>query len=242
MNALDYLRASDPLISDDILGDEAIKARVRAAATSRDVRPPTHSRLRLAVVVGLCALALPLAAFGGMFDSIIGFSNNGVPANTSTFDLRLATALSNVGAHEVRLLARRDGLVFYAARSHAGALCLFDGTSDQPAPDFNEMWCLNQEVVGHFPSALNPVLDYSWLPRSAGGSGDPAVAQLKGFAADGVSVVQLIAADGSVIASAAVEGNVYASQSLPSGTTGMSIVARDHDGRTVWTEDLTDNG
>ena len=242
MNALERLKAADPLIGSAFAEDDALRTRLRAAVAAKTARMSNRSRRSAGLVIAAAiALALPVAAFSGLFDSLFGFSNNGSHVDPAQFDLRLATALSQIGAdQDVRLLATRNGLAFYAAKSRDGSLCLFDGQAGQPAPDFNELWCLSRSIAGHFPSPANPVLDYSWLPVTLGGAGDSQIAQLKGFAADGVASVELIASDGTIVAAAAVEGNVYASTPLPPTTSGATIIALDSHANAVWTESLSD--
>ncbi len=67
------------------------------------------------------------------------------------------------------------------------------------------------------------------------------MSQLKGFAADGVKTVEVIGLNGDVLASAPVIDNVYLAGHVPpqGGTAdrigpGSALVAKDHDGNTVW--------
>ena len=57
-------------------------------------------------------------------------------------------------------------------------------------------------------------------------------AHLAGFAADGISTVDLLDADGNVLASAPVTDNVYADANPPA--VGAAVEALDDDGKVIY--------
>jgi hypothetical protein len=74
-----------------------------------------------------------------------------------------------------------------------------------------------------FPSPERPILDFSHFSKGA---------RLAGFAADGISTVNLLDTAGNVIASAPVSDNVYADANPPAG--GAAVEALDSNGTVVY--------
>ena len=213
----------------------------RAGVSSRRSR---HWRLFVALaVIGVLAVAVPAMALSGRLDPLFGFSNSGQDVDASTLDLNDASALETEGAAgSVKLLATREGVAFYIARTPEGGLCPMTGPADKPTRSFWEGGCMNPQGSATFPSPDNPVLDFSPGFTPGPKTGLFWISQLRGFAADGIRTIEVIGNDGRVLTSVPVVDNVYVSprRSLSPGDTrgaigpAKSLVGLDENGKAVW--------
>jgi hypothetical protein len=202
-----------------------------AAANPYPAPVARRRRQRRAVVAAVAAVlvAVPAIAFADDVGGLFGFSTQGQTVATSDTPFSkisgLAEALGELGVPStMQLIASRDGIDFYAARRADGYLCF--AIDAAPGADAHKgIGCDlgNPSLPGNpaFPSAARPIFDFSRF-----GAG------LAGFAADGVATVDLLDADGNVIASAPVTDNVYADANPPAG--GAAIEALDANGTVVY--------
>jgi hypothetical protein len=222
-----------------------------AAVLSQAAAPPHHavSRKLLVVVAVIVALsvAIPAMALSGRLDPLFSFGNGGTTVDEQTMSLREASVLETEGAAgTVKLLAEREGVAFYIARTPEGGLCPMTGRAGEGRASFWMMGCMNAQASASFPSPEKPVLDFS--PGFTPGlkTGLMWITQLRGFAADGVTNVEVIGADGDVLVSVPVIDNVYVSEDKPvrpgdvAGRIGpaKALVALDGDGKEVWSHAL----
>ncbi len=224
----------------DAFDDGDWNAVLRRAAASD--RRPQRQRLLFALTL-LCALAvaLPAIALSGRLGSLFGFSTSGTALDEQTLELRDASALESAGAAgTVRLIATREGVAFYVAKSKQGGFCPLTGPSDQARPSFSVFGCMNADASASFPSPAHPVLDFSPGYTPGMKTGLMWISQLRGFAADGIKTIEVIGTDDTILASVPVVDNVYASErsSSPPGEGGIgpakALVGLDENGTQVW--------
>ncbi len=170
-------------------------------------------------------MIVPAVLFADRLGPILGLSNSGNPVSIEVFPTYQVSALKEIGfpAGEVRLLAERSGIGFYAAKNTAGKYCFAIGFGSSTTPRLDALACQGG-VIGSFPSASDPVADFSGVRAAAEGS--TSVVTLAGFAADDVARVAVLGRNGKTIASTQVESNVYAAGDLPQ-TEASAIVAYD---------------
>jgi hypothetical protein len=191
-------------------------------------RPWLRPRL-LGAALALALVAIPAVALADQIGGLFGFSTQGQPVPTSATPFSqtsgLNEAMTELGfPSTLQLVARRDGISFYAAPRSDGRVCVavaFDAAS----PAHKAVGCDlgNPSLAGEpaFPSPQRPILDFS---RFGG--------HFAGFAADGVSEVELLDRAGDAIASAPVVDNVYAEANPPTG--GSAVEALDGRGAVVY--------
>jgi hypothetical protein len=117
------------------------------------------------------------------------------------------------------LLAIRDGRAFYRlgdARAHCYA-----------AGDARSVGTVG--AVGCWESS-EPLMDFSVVDLSSGSRSEMKFFRIEGIAADQVSSVGVLGANGDVMARVPVVGNVYV-MSAPPGAPGRSLVALDSRGK-----------
>ncbi len=187
-----------------------------------DVRPR-----RLAIAVALAAaIAIPAAAFAGRLGDLLGISNGGTPVSLDAVlpgETRLDEAMQElkVGG-TMQSLGTLNGVAFYATRNADGNFCFAMVRVDgQPGKGFG---CdLNAD---NFPSPDVQALTF------------PGPTRLQGVAADGVATVEALDANGNVLDSTPVEGNLFASSTaLPVGAT-TAIRTLDANGDVIATQQL----
>jgi hypothetical protein len=122
------------------------------------------------------------------------------------------------------------GIGFYAAKNTAGNYCFAIGFGSSATPRLDALACQGG-AIGSFPSASDPVADFSAIRATADGS--TSVVTLAGFAGDDVARVAVLDRDGKTIASTRVKNNVYAADNLPQ-TEATAIVAYDQAKRVVY--------
>ena len=205
------------------------------AATQQDHRshrrPSTRvARLGLLAAV-IAAIAVPAAAFANQIGQLLGISNSGTALPSTAFPARQVSALERVGfpTGQVRVLAERSGISFYAARSDRGDYCFAVGFSATVTPRIDALNCADDQP-GSFPSSSNPIADFSRLNAA---DGNTYVTTLAGFATDAVATISVEDAEGTTIYSAPVAENVYAATNLPQ-MPATSIVALDRDGKVLF--------
>src|SRR5207248_7438774 len=162
------------------------------------------------------AIAVPAVAFAGDIGGLFGFSTTGqsVAVGDTPFSQisGLDQAMADLGfPATLQLIASRDGIDFYAARRADGNICVALDAAPG-TPDHKAVGCDlgNPSLPGNpaFPSPARPILDFS---RFSNGE------HLAGFAADGITTVNLLDTAGNVIASAPASDNVYAVANPPAG-------------------------
>jgi hypothetical protein len=256
IDPIDALVSIDPVPKSALAALDGAPARDRtyelilARRASERPSPRRRSRRLAIAVIAAAALAVPATLLaGGQLRSLLGFSTEGTPVEKERFG-HLTAILRAVNAGEVKLLAEREGVAFYIARTEDGRLCPFTGPAGRPTEHF-EFGCMNRGASARFPSPQMPVLNIASLFGPGGGPRAGAyLRQLRGFAADGVAKVQALDAQGGVIVEAVVEDNVYATGVLLRGTPPSVVgqkpvsafVARDERGRIVWSSRLDDFG
>jgi hypothetical protein len=169
------------------------------------VREPVRVRRLAVAVVVAAAIAVPTVAFAGRLAGVLGISNEGAAVPVESVlpgDSKLDQALQdmNVGS-TMQSLGTLNGVAYYAARNSDGDFCLAIDHVDQMY--YKGVFCdLNAD---NFPSADVKAVSF---PRT-----------LEGVAADGVAKVAFVAADGTVLDSSPVVGNLFESDvRLPQGS------------------------
>lgn len=214
--------------TDPIIGRLAAANPFPATTAPAAVTPRPRRRVLLAAVATVL-VAVPAVAFAGDIGDLFGFSTQGQPMATSDTPFSqasgLAQALAELGfPSTLQLIETRDGIRFYAARRSDGYLCFaIDAAPSEPTHKGVGCDLGNPSLPGNpaFPSPARPVFDFSRF-----GS------HLAGFAADGITTVNLLDAAGNVIASSPVADNVYADATPPAG--GDAIEALDAHGTVVY--------
>jgi hypothetical protein len=212
---------------------DAVIARLAAAdpcpAAPQPAAKPRRRRRTLLAIVAAAVAAVPAVGFADGVGGLFGFSTQGQPLPTGDTPFSqvsgLDEAMTELGfPSTLQLIASRDGIDFYAARRADGHVCVaIDAAPGAAAHKGVGCDLGNPSLPGEpaFPSPARPIFDFS---RFGG--------QLAGFAADGVSTVELLDAGGNVLASAPVTDNVYADADPPAG--GAAVEALDAQGAVVY--------
>jgi hypothetical protein len=193
--------------------------------------PRFGPRRRVLVAMLAAAVAVPAIVFAGDIGGLFGFSTQGQPVATSETPFSQASglneAMSELGfPSTLQLIATRAGISFYAARRSDGYVCVaVDAAPGSPAHKAVACDLGNPSLPNNpaFPSPERPIIDFSRFSNGA---------RLVGFAADGITTVDLLDATGNVIASAPVSDNVYAGANPPAG--GTAVEALDADGAVIY--------
>jgi hypothetical protein len=173
-------------------------------------RAPINPR-RLSIGLALAtAVAVPALAFADDIGALLGISNQGTPVASSTLPFaqytKLAEAMQELGnPSTMHLLATRNGISFYAAQRPDGHYCFAIDSSDGRG-----FGCDGGPSL--FPSEEKPILAF------------PPHAQLAGFAADGVSAVEAVDANGVTLVSVPVSDNVFAGGATPAGAVELRVL------------------
>jgi hypothetical protein len=218
--------STDPVITRLAVANP-FPSTVQAAVARHPLRP---RRLALAVVLAV-VVTVPAVAFAASVGGLFGFSTEGSSVATSDTPFSkisgLAQASSDLGfPSTLQLLASRDGINFYAARRADGHVCVaVDEAPGAPADKIVGCDLGNPSVSGTpaFPSPQRPIIDFSRFSQGT---------RLAGFAADGVSAVELVDDSGAVIATAPVSDNVYAD--VDAHDAGTAVEALDANGAVVY--------
>jgi hypothetical protein len=194
-------------MSADVIARLAAANPVPTGAPLRVPEPMHVPRRRVVVAVALAAaVAVPAVAFAGRLGDLLGISNEGSTVPTSNVlagqsDLDLAMQQLKVGG-TMQYLGTLNGAAFYATRNADGHFCI---AIDHTAQQYEKGFGCDLNADG-FPSPAHQVFAFPPLQR------------LQGVAADGVATVELLDADGNVVASAPVTNNLFESDAAASGT------------------------
>jgi hypothetical protein len=158
--------------------------------------PVRVKRLAIAVAIA-AAVAVPTVAFAGRLADALGISNEGTTVPVGSVlpgQTKLDQALQDMQVGStMQSLGTLNDVAFYAARNAAGNFCLAIDHVEQTY--YKGVLCdLNAD---NFPSADVKALSF---PRT-----------LEGVAADGVAKVAFIDANGTVLDSTPVVGNLFES-------------------------------
>ena len=142
-------------------------------------------------------------------DPFSRISNEGTPVELSAEGRRVLERMGMPNAR-VFLLATSGGRAFYRlAAGPRGRRCFATGPASTVGR-FGSVAC----VASGFPSRARPILDFSAFQLKRG-EREPRLLRLEGIAADAVTAVALVGADGKVVARVPVERNVFALPSPP---------------------------
>ena len=241
MTADDRRALRDPEMI-ELLADEPELLAIVDAYAATQHRYWRRSRLgtralRLGLLAAVvAAVGVPTAAFADQIGQLLGLSNSGTPVSTGQIPAHQLSALESVGfpAGSVRLLAHRAGVSFYAAKATSGGYCFAIGLRAQTTPPSIDALACQGGTIGSFPSASDPVADFSALNAT---SNVTYVTTLAGFATDNVSRVAVVDASGKLIYSTAVVQNVYAAGDVPQ-TSATAIIAFDNSSTIIYRKQL----
>jgi hypothetical protein len=182
---------------------------------------------RVVIAVALAAaVAVPATAFADKLGDLLGISNGGTPVPASSVvpgetELDDAMRELKVGG-TMQSLGTLNGVAFYATRNADGNFCFamvrLDGQFGKGfGCDLN---------ADNFPSAKVQAITFPELTR------------LQGVAADGVTTVQALDANGNVLDSTPVEDNLFASTTVVPAGAATAIRTLDADGNVTATQQL----
>jgi hypothetical protein len=130
--------------------------------------------------------------------------------------------LENVGAVAASRIATRGGRAFYRLQRTDGTVCYAVDTLG--GDHLGNTSC--PEPANSFPTASNPVLDFTVFESTSHVPGDVHVVSAQGFAADGVKSVALLDRSGHAVVRERTSRNVYVLD-VPAGRVASSLVAYD---------------
>lgn len=207
--------------------------------TTRADRIGVSFRLRAVAVtaVALVVVLLPAVTVARHF-GLFGLTNEGQRIDRTQLSLSELSGLDESGfAGDVRLLGRRAGVAFYAAAGRSGGLCFATGSASGAAPKLNYFMGCQRATSSSFPSPKEPILDLSPL-KSPNPREVVYVQRLAGFAADGVARVAVVGLDGSMVHTADVADNIYATEWFSTDIPSTTIVALDREGHVLYRKPL----
>lgn len=213
-------------MSNDVVGRLAAANPVPTGAFVGEPEPLRVPRRRLALtLVVVAAVAVPAVAFAGRLGSLLGISNAGTTVSTSAVlpgqtSLDQAMQDLKVGG-TMQYLGTLNGAAFYATRNADGNFCI---AIDHTAQQYEKGFGCDLNADG-FPSPDRQVFAF------------PPGEWLQGVAADGVATVELLDANGNVLASAPVTNNLFAEDGIDSQG-AASIVSLDAAGNVTSTQPL----
>ncbi len=187
---------------------------------------------RRSLVLGLALLAAVAVAavFASRGDSrrslYDGLSNRGRAVSTTGLLPVDRIDLDSAGVAELRVLADRGGLRFYRGTTAQGDSCVVLGRAVEGRERFGAFGCPSR-----FPSDDMPVADLTTYTQGLDDA-YPVVAEVAGFAADGIRAVGIRTPGGDVVW-APVAGNVYLGH--PQGVRAAALVVQADDGSIVST-------
>ena len=162
MTADDRRALRDPELVELLAGEPELLAIVDAYAATQD-RYWRRSRLAIRarrlglIAIVVAAIAVPAVAFAAQIGQLLGLSNSGTAVPTSQIPAQQLSALESIGfpVGQVRLLAHRAGVGFYAARTRSDGYCFAIGLSNEAKPSIDALACQDGSI-GSFPSAHRP--------------------------------------------------------------------------------------
>jgi hypothetical protein len=184
-------------------------------------------RLTLAlagILVGAAVVAGVLVTQVGATHDDAALSNHGRPT-IAIRGLQMKSARIDSG----NVLAVRDGRALYRLnRANGRDPCFGVGSA-------NELGTPGSVICprGGFPTAGNPVLDFSVYEATRHDVRELSLFRIAGFAADGIAAVEFIRPNGDVAVTVPVIGNVYATADVPKGPIA-GFAAVDEGGKRVW--------
>src|SRR5215217_5640460 len=174
--------------------EEAARATRAAILRSRDRRWGRRWQLAVAIATALAATASGLAAAGGIGDL---FEGTPIPSDELTASDRFVLSASGASGSRVERIATRGGRDFYVIHRADTGDCFASGTAGR-AIRLGVTMCPKEGTTFRFPSREQPILDQS--SYTIGGADSLSrLEHLAGFAADAVSVVAVVAADGAMV-------------------------------------------
>lgn len=241
MTADDRRALRDPELLELLASEPELLAIVDAYAATQH-HHWRRSRLGLrAVRLGLLAavviaIGIPTVAFADQIGQVLGLSNSGTPVLTTQIPADQLSALQKIDfpTGQLRELASRAGLNFYAARKADGGYCFAIGLKSQAKPSIDALSCPGG-TIGSFPSTNDPVADFSALNATPTAT---YVTTLAGYATGNVARLGVEDASGKLIYSTPVEQNVYAADNVPQ-TSASAIVAFDDSNAVIYRKQLT---
>ena len=126
------------------------------------------------------------------------------------------------------VLAVRQGRAFYRLDRDNGEPCFGAGRASRVGTP-GSIICPR----GGFPTAGNPVLDFSVYESSRHDVRELSLFRAEGLAADGIAAVEFLRPSGRVALTVPVSANVYASSTAPDGPV-IGFAAVDDHGKRVW--------
>jgi hypothetical protein len=229
----------------DELARDAPLERASWSDVQKRVRRFKQRRIAVAVItVVAVAIAAPAVAIGA--GHLAGLFGGGTPVGTeslSSNDLHVIGAMASgvsprvpasqredlerFAASSLRQLATRNGHAFFVARRQQGGLCVSVGVQGS-SRILGSIVCSPQ-----FPSPAMPILDQSTF---SGSPTQPSLERVEGFAADGVSTIGILTANGKIEAETPVQDNVYSRvDGLPDESV-TGIVALDGNGDRLYVQ------
>jgi len=181
-------------------------------------------KLTLAGILLCAAVAAGvLVTQGGASRDHASLSNRGGRA-VAIRGLRMKSARIASG----NVLAVREGRALYRLKRASGEPCFGVGPADELGSPASVI-CPR----GRFPSAGDPVLDFSVYEGTRHDMRELSLYRVQGFAADGVATIEFLRPNGKVALTVPVVRNVYATASVPTGPIA-GMAALDKGGKRLW--------
>lgn len=160
--------------------------------------------------------------------SLSHLSAPGTPFTLPANDIRTQRLVA-AGYRDVFLLARSNGRNFFRFTTKSGHDCFGTGRAGAAWP-VGVISC--RTAAPYFPSATVPILDLSVVGADAGDQ-QLHFYRLQGFAADGVTQLNVLDPAGAVIDTVPVIDNVYTSGATTLPATAVAIEALDASGHVL---------
>jgi hypothetical protein len=184
----------------------------------------TQRKLVLGLVVMTVAAGATVVATQGNAGSDSAKLSNPGRASIAIRGLTLPGAVIRRGD----VLAVRDGRAVYRLERANAAPCFGVG----PATDLGNVAAATCSRGG-FPTAGQPVLDFSVYESTRHDVRDLSLYRVEGLAADGVAAVEFLRPNGTVALRVPVVANVYATSAVPNGAIA-GFAAVDRAGKRLW--------
>jgi hypothetical protein len=224
----------DPLLARLATANPVPEPAAAPGAPTLPARQPmawTPRRRSLIALAAGAVVAVPAVAFAGDIGSLLGLSNAGTTVASDSLPARQDAVLSEgmdslSWPAQSQLLGTRDGISVYVSKKDDGSLCVELGPASVGGPG-TMIGCLPPDLAARSVIFGVPMTDGTDRP------GTPRIVhEFAGVAVDGIAHVDLIAADGTTLASAPVVDNVYAAD--PPTEPVAAVVAYDAAGNAVY--------